>query len=203
LIVILSVMNVFEDELRERLLSLTAHARVVARDDMQTVSEEQWRQAESVIRSSKGVVGVAPYAELQALAERTPEMLPVMVRGIDTQAELSVTDLASAITQGRLSDLVPGEDRVLIGPLVAERLALGVGDTLTLLIPTVAVDGTLTSKLRQVTVVGLFDASQADTETGLIFAPIDDVRALAPQGDHGLRVRFDDALAAPALAAGL
>src|SRR5699024_1685863 len=110
---------------------------------------------------------------------------------------------AGAITQGRLSDLVPGEDRVLVGPLVSERLALGVGDTLTLLVPTVAADGTLDSKLRQVTVAGLFDASQADTETGLIFAPIDDVRALAPQGDHGLRVRFDDALAAPALSAGL
>ena len=201
LIVILSVMNGFEDELRARLLSLTAHARVVARDDTQSISEEQWRQAEAVIRSSRDVVGVAPYAELQALAERTPEMLPVMVRGIDTQAELSVTDLASSITQGRLSDLVPGEDRVLIGPLVAERLALAVGDTLTLLIPTVAVDGTLTSKLRQVTVVGLFDASQADTETGLLFAPYGDVRALVPEGDHGLRVRFTDALLAPALAA--
>ena len=200
LIVILSVMNGFEDELRARLLSLTAHARVVARDD-HPISAQQWGQAEAAIRSSKGVVGVAPYAELQALAERAPEMLPVMVRGIDTQAELSVTDLASAITQGRLSDLVPGEDRVLIGPLVAERLALAVGDTLTLLIPSAAADGTLASKLREVTVVGLFDASQTDTETGLVFAPFDDVRALAPEGDHGLRVRFNDALQAPALAA--
>jgi len=203
LIVILSVMNGFEDELRDRLLSLTAHARVVARDDAHPPSDEQWRQAEAVIRTSKGVLGVAPYAELQALAERTPEMLPVLVRGIDPQAELSVTDLAGAITQGKLSDLLPGEDRVLAGPLVSERLALGVGDTLTLLIPRVAADGTLDSKLREVTVAALFDASQADTETGLIFAPIDDVRALAPQGDHGLRVRFNDALAAPALAAGL
>jgi len=203
LIVILSVMNGFEDELRDRLLSLTAHARVVARDDAHPPSEEQWRQAEATIRASKGVVGVAPYAELEALAERPPEMLPVLVRGIDPQAELSVTDLASAITQGRLSDLVPGEDRVLVGPLVAERLALGVGDTLTLLVPRVAPDGTLDSKLREVTVAGSFDASQADTETGLIFAPLEDVRALAPEGDHGLRVRFNDALAAPALAAGL
>ncbi len=201
LIVILSVMNGFEDELRDRLLSLTAHARVVARDDTQPISQEQWRQAEAAIRASKGVVGVAPYAELQALAERTPEMLPVMVRGIDTQAELSVTDLASAITQGHLSDLVPGEDRVLVGPLVAERLALQVGDTLTILIPTAAADGSVTPKLRQVTVVGLFDASQTDTESGLVIAPFDDVRALAPEGDHGLHVRFNDALQAPALAA--
>jgi lipoprotein-releasing system permease protein len=203
LIVILSVMNGFEDELRDRLLSLTAHARVIARDDTQPPSEQQWRQAEAAIKASPGVIGVAPYAELQALAQRTPEMLPVLVRGIDPEAELTVTDLAGAITQGKLSDLVPGEDRVLVGPLVSERLALGVGDTLTLLVPTVAADGTLDSKLREVTVAGLFDASQADTETGLVFAPLDDVKALAPHGDHGLRVRFNDALAAPALAAGL
>jgi lipoprotein-releasing system permease protein len=203
LIVILSVMNGFEDELRDRLLSLTAHARVIARDDTQPPSEQQWRQAEAAIKASPGVIGVAPYAELQALAQRTPEMLPVLVRGIDPDAELTVTDLAGAITQGKLSDLLPGEDRVLVGPLVSERLALGVGDTLTLLVPIVAADGTLDSKLREVTVAGLFDASQADTETGLVFAPIDDVKALAPQGDHGLRVRFNDALAAPALAAGL
>jgi lipoprotein-releasing system permease protein len=203
LIVILSVMNGFEDELRDRLLSLTSHARVIARDDAHPPSEEQWRQAEAAIRGSKGVVGVAPYAELQALAVRTPEMLPVMVRGIDPQAELTVTDLADSITQGKLADLVPGEDRVLVGPVVAERLGLGVGDTLSLLIPTAAADGTLTPKLREVTVVGTFDASQPDTETGLLFAPIDDVRALAPEGDHGLRVRFIDALAAPTLSARL
>ncbi len=203
LIVILSVMNGFEDELRDRLLSLTAHARVIARDDGHPPSEEQWRRAEAAIRGSNGVVGVAPYAELQALAVRTPEMLPVMVRGIDPQAELTVTDLSDSITQGKLADLVPGEDRVLVGPEVAERLGLGVGDTLSLLIPTAAADGTLTPKLREVTVVGTFDASQPDSETGLLFAPIDDVRALAPEGDHGLRVRFADALAAPALSARL
>jgi lipoprotein-releasing system permease protein len=203
LIVILSVMNGFEDELRDRLLSLTAHARVVTRDDARPPSPQQWQQAETTIRAAKHVAGVAPYAELQALAERTPEMLPVVVRGIDTQAELAVTDIASSITQGKLADLVPGEDRVLAGPVVAERLALGVGDTLSLLIPTVAEDGTLTPKLREVTVVGTFDASQADNESGVLIAPIDDVRALAPEGDHGLRVRFDDALAAPQLAAAL
>jgi lipoprotein-releasing system permease protein len=64
LIVILSVMNGFEDELRDRLLSLTAHARVVARNDAQPPSDEQWRQAEAAIRASKGVTGVAPPAEL-------------------------------------------------------------------------------------------------------------------------------------------
>jgi lipoprotein-releasing system permease protein len=102
-----------------------------------------------------------------------------------------------------LADLIPGEGRVLAGPVVAERLGLGVGDTLSILVPTVTQDGTPTPRLRELTVVGIFDASQADNEAGLLFAPIDDVRALARGGEHGLRVRFDDALAAPAMAARL
>src|SRR5690242_5760621 len=108
LIVILSVMNGFEGDLRQRLLSLDADARVVATDARSTTSSEQWQIASKAIRGSPGVVGVAPYAEMQALAVRTPEMLPVELRGIDPKAEPSVTRLAKAITQGKLSDLTAG-----------------------------------------------------------------------------------------------
>src|SRR5579862_5474242 len=71
LIVILSVMNGFEDELRDRLLSLSSHARVVA-SESQAPTPDQWRAAEDAVRAAQGVVGVAPYSELQALAVRTP-----------------------------------------------------------------------------------------------------------------------------------
>src|SRR5579862_4146489 len=66
LIVILSVMNGFEDELRDRLLAVTSHARVVARDDTRPPSEQQWQQAQATIRATRHVAGVAPYAEVQA-----------------------------------------------------------------------------------------------------------------------------------------
>ncbi len=204
LIVILSVMNGFEDELRDRLLSLSAHARVIAADGtggIQPPTAQQWAAAEAAIRGAKGVAGVAPYAELQALAVRTPEMLPVLVRGIDPVSELSVTDLGRSITQGKLSDLVPGTDRVIIGAVVAERLGLGLGDAVSVLIPTVTDGGAPTPKLREFTVAGIFEVGQTDHDGTLIFAHVDDVRALTPgQNGHGLRVRFDDALAAPALA---
>ncbi len=208
LIVILSVMNGFEDELRERLLSLSAHARVIAREGQagaQPPSAEQWRAAEVAVRGAKGVAGVAPYAELQALAVRTPEMLPVLVRGIDPASELTVSELGSSITEGKLADLVPGEDRVIVGAVVAERLGLGVGDTVSVLIPTVTDGGAPTPKLREFTVAGTFEVGQVDHDGTLLFAHIDDVRALTPGGEngHGLRVRFNDALAAPTLAAGL
>src|ERR1700677_480201 len=89
LIVILSVMNGFEGDLRTRLLSLDADARVVAADTQNaaTPSPQQWQLAAKAIAGSPGVVGVAPYAQIQALAVRTPEMLPVELRGIDPKAE--------------------------------------------------------------------------------------------------------------------
>src|ERR1700727_938797 len=94
LIVILSVMNGFEDELRDRLLSLGAHARVIAANTAtpQNLSAENWRRVQRRVLAVAGVRSVARYLELQALAVRTPEMLPVVLRGIDPDAERAVND---------------------------------------------------------------------------------------------------------------
>jgi lipoprotein-releasing system permease protein len=207
LIVILSVMNGFENDLRDRLLSLGAHARVVAHNDSAQAppSAADWQAAQRAIRAVDGVAGVAPYAEVQALALKTPEMLPVLLRGIDLRAEGAVTEITRSITLGRLADLVPGQDRIIVGQVIASRLGLGVGDTLTLLIPTVTPDGAPVPRLRQFTVAGLFEVGQQDYDASLLFADIDDVRALTPGGasGQGLRVRFKDALTAPTFAAKL
>ena len=208
LIVILSVMNGFEDELRDRLFSLGAQARVVAHEsgaNGQQIPPAQWQSAQRSVRDSKGVAGVAPYIEMQALAVHTPEMLPIVLRGIDPQAELSVTELSRSLTQGRFSDLVPGEDRVIIGSYVAEKLALQTGDTVSVLIPTVGDGGVFTSKLRELTVAGIFEVGQLDYDGTYFFAHIDDVSTLNPgnESGHGLRIRFNEPLQAPTLAAGL
>jgi lipoprotein-releasing system permease protein len=206
LIVILSVMNGFEGELRGELLSLDADARVVPTAAGPTAATAaQWRAAAAAVRASPGVVGVAPYAQLQALAVRTPVMLPVELRGIDPQAETSVTQLAGSITEGKLSDLAqPGSDGVIVGETIAEDLGLAPGDALTLLIPTVTAGGVPEPRLRQFKVAGVFQAGP-DHDASLVFANIDEVRALAPaaQGDQGLRVRYRDVLAAPTFSAAL
>jgi lipoprotein-releasing system permease protein len=206
LIVILSVMNGFEGELRGELLSLDADARVVPAGaaDAAGVSEAQWQAAAAAIRRSPGVVGVAPYAQLQGLAVRTPEMLPVQLRGIDAGAEVSVTHLAGAITQGSLSDLRSGSDDVIVGETMAEELGLAPGDSLTMLIPTVTAGGVPAPRLRQFKVTGIFQAGP-DHDASLVFANIEDVRALgaSARADQGLRVRYRSALEAPALSAAL
>jgi lipoprotein-releasing system permease protein len=212
LIVILSVMNGFENELRDRLLSLSAHARVTAvevtgaaatvRSPAGTApTQAQWDEARRVIRGMPGVAGVAPYVDVQALALRTPEKLPVVLRGIDPSLEPQVTEIASSIKLGQLSDLKPGLDRAIIGAVIADRLGLSRGDDMTLLVPTVTTDGAPAAKLRQLQVAGVFEAGMQELDGVFVYAHIDDVKALVPEQVNGvgLRVRFNDVLAAPAL----
>jgi lipoprotein-releasing system permease protein len=210
LIVILSVMNGFESELRERLLSLGAQVRVTEAGAASVgtapaVTPPDWQSAMRVVRGAAGVVDVAPYAEVQALAVRQPEMWPVVLRGIDPQAADSVRELAHAITQGKLAQLTPGSERIIVGAVIAERLGLAAGDSLTLLIPTVGSDGTPAPKLREFSVAGVFEVGIQDHDATLVFAHLDDVRALAPPGtiSEGLRVRVYDVLKAPEVAARL
>ncbi len=209
LIVILSVMNGFESELRDRLLSLSAQIRVIAAAAPGAPSAPSatldWQDAARRARAVAGVADVAPYAELAALAVRGPEMLPVVLRGIDPRASATVTELGASITQGHLRDLVPGSGRVIVGELIAERLGLAVGDPLTLLVPTVSADGTPQGKLRGFTVAGIFEVGLQEHDGTLVFAPLADARALAPANAsaQGLRIRVADVLAAPAVAARL
>ena len=210
LIVILSVMNGFETELRDRLLSLGAQVRVTeaaaaSGGAARARPPPDWHSAMRRVRGAAGVVGVAPYADLQALAVRQPEMWPVVLRGIDPQAPDSVRELAHAITQGALAQLTAGSGRIIVGAVIAERLGLTAGDSLTMLIPTVGADGTPAPKLREFSVAGVFEVGLQDHDATLVFAHLDDVRALAPSGtvSEGLRVRVQDVLEAPAVAARL
>jgi lipoprotein-releasing system permease protein len=203
LIVILSVMNGFEGELRDRLLSLGAQVRVNA--SAAEPSDADWATTARLARDVSGVTSVSPYAELQALAVRQPEMVPVVLRGVDVQDALGTEELARAITAGRLEDLTPGSARVVVGAVIAERLGLAPGDPLTLLIPTVNADGTPEPKLREFSVAGIFEVGLQDHDATLVFAPLADVRSLGAAGaaSDGLRIRVQDALEAPAVAARL
>ena len=213
LIVILSVMNGLENELRDQVVSLSAHARVVPRvpdsgtqsQQKASPSESDWQTLQRVVGAGEGVEGVARYVEIQGLAVRTPEMLPIILRGIDPKAEPTVTNVARSVVRGKLTDLVAGSDRAIVGEVIAERLGLEVGDSLTVLIPAVAADGAPAPRLRELTVAGVFEVGRAEHDGTLVFANIDDVRALTPGGGtgEGLRIRFRDALSAPVLAARL
>ncbi len=202
LIVILSVMNGLEGELRERLLALSSHARLYVPAGSQA---PDWRALTNQVRASPGVVGAAPFLEIEALAVRKPEMLPVRLRGIDPTHEGEVERIAQAIVEGRLDDLTPGSDRVIVGRIIAQMLGVGVGDPITILIPTTDANGSPEPRLREFTVAGVFDVALQDYDGSLLIAALDDVRALLPNADArmGMHVNFRDALGAPEYAAAL
>ena len=213
LIVILSVMNGFEGELRGRLLSLTAHLRVTAvtgaaagsGEPASGTADARWQAAARAARDLPEVVGVAPYVELQALAMHSPEMLPVQLRGIDPRLEPAVTEAAAAVIEGRLVDLAPGLDRVIIGSVIGKLLGLGVGDRMTLLVPGVGSDGTPQPRLREFQVAGIFEVGLQDHDGVLVLADLGDVRALAADDPRaaGLRLKLRDPMQAPLAAAAL
>ncbi|HEY3730928.1 MAG TPA: lipoprotein-releasing ABC transporter permease subunit [Steroidobacteraceae bacterium] len=193
LIVILSVMNGFEDELRDRLLSLSAQAHVTATGVASPDGEQALRQR---LQHLPGVVGVAPYMELTALAVRLPEMLPVILRGVDPTLEAAVADVRPFLVEGSIEALQPGANAVILGRDIADQLAVKVGDHVTLLVPMSSAGGNPEPRLREFSVGGVFEAGLEDHDNTLILADLADVRAFAPlaQGDSGVRLRFTDPL---------
>lgn len=205
LIVILSVMNGLEGELRDRLLALSAHARIVATGSAAGADDASWRAALAEARDTPRVAAAAPYAELQALAVHSPDMLPVTLRGIDPASERTVSEAAGALIEGRLDELIPGSGRVVVGSVIAQQLSLVVGDRITLLVPGVSVEGAPNPRLREFTVGGVFEIGLQDHDAVLVMAPLEDVLAIAgtDASARGVRLRFDDPLVAPMIAAGL
>lgn len=200
LIVILSVMNGLEGTLRDRLLSLSAHARVLVAPQG---TPPDWDALASKVRQAPGVVAAAPVIEVEALAVRRPDMLPVRLRGLTPDGEFAGR-LAEAIVEGYLADLAPGADRVIVGRGIAAMLGITRGDAITLLVPTTDANGVPQPRLREFTVVGVLDATVQDYDS-LLIAHLSDLRALLPDPDSRLNlyVDFTDALSAPALAASL
>jgi lipoprotein-releasing system permease protein len=203
LIVVLSVMNGLEGELRERLLLLSSHARIYVPADSHATAD--WRDLAQRVRAAPEVAGVAPFIEMEALAVRKPEMLPVRLRGIDPAHEGEVERVTKTIVEGKLADLTPGSGRVIVGQAIAQMMSLGLGDAITLLIPTTDVNGAPQPRLREFIVAGVFDVSGQDQYGSMLIASLDDVRSLLPDPDAhmSLHINFKDALAAPQYSAAL
>jgi len=193
LIVILSIMNGFEDELRDRLLALGAQAHVIDEGVPSPDGEQALRQR---LQGLPGVVAISPYIDLTGLAVHGTEMLPVLLRGVDPALEDAVTDLRPLMVEGELGALKSGSEALIVGRDLADQLGLQLQDTVTLLVPTTGSGGLPEPRLRRFTLVGVFQAGLEELDNSLVMAPIADVRAFAPHalGSSGLRLRFKDAL---------
>ncbi len=197
LITILSVMNGFEGELRDRLLALSAHA---------TLSEPGAGEARLVALAAQAqaephVVGAAPYVELQGLLSTGEKLSGATVRGIEADAEAGVGELGQAMLVGSLADLAAGSRHMILGRVLAAELGAQPGDTVTVLLPRADSDGNLVPEIGAFTVSGIFEIGLADHDATLALVPLADLESLAGSAaPAGVRIKFDDALAAPTLA---
>ncbi|MEK9952199.1 MAG: lipoprotein-releasing ABC transporter permease subunit [Curvibacter sp.] len=191
LIIVLSVMNGFQKEVRDRMLSVVSHIEIFSPygqalpDVAQTLAEA---------RAHPQVVGAAPFIGTQALLARGEDMKGAIVRGIDPALEGEVTDLAAALRGGALERLVPGEFGVVLGRDPARQLGVQSGDKVTLVAPSGQVTPAgVVPRMKQMTVVGTFDSGHYEYDAGLVLLHVDDAaRIFRLEGPTGIRLKLQD-----------
>jgi lipoprotein-releasing system permease protein len=197
LITVLSVMNGFESELRTRLLSLSAHATLSAGGAV----IGDWRSRIQQLQGAPGLMGAAPFLDTDAMLSRPPSMSGAIVRGIDPELEPRVSTIADAMREGKLADLTPGSDRIILGRMLAYQLQAGIGDRVTVMIPGGSAEGVMTPRLQEFTVSGIFEVGLQDHDSVLALVNLQDADAFRGfDGPTGIRLKFDDVLKAPELA---
>jgi lipoprotein-releasing system permease protein len=196
LLVVLSVMNGFERELRERILDVTGHATIEGLEGRLP----DWRSDAEHTAGADGVTAVAPFVEGRAMLVNGPRSAGIELRGVAPEEEARVSSLARLVSGGSLRDLEPGEFRIVLGRALAEELAAAPGDKLLL----VVAQGNVTPlgvmpRMRRFTVAGIFDAGMYEFDRGLALINIQDAQKLLRLGDAvtGLRYALRDPYAAP------
>ncbi len=199
LIVILSVMNGFEGELRERLLSMTAHASLQAREG----PLEDWQAYRAAARAAPGILGAAPYVRLEGMLAHGSQLAGAEIRGVLPALEPEVSRIGGFMRRGRLDDLAPDAGHIILGRMLALSIGAETGSEITVLVPELAPGGGgLRPRLRSFTVSGIFEAGLQDHDGGLALVHLEEAARLAGLGTavSGLRLETDDVFAAPRLA---
>jgi lipoprotein-releasing system permease protein len=204
LIIVLSVMNGFQKEVRDRMLSVIAHIELF---DAQGAALPDWRAvAEQARAADPGlVVGAAPFVSAQVLLARGEDMRGAMLRGIAPAEEASVTPLAAQLQATTFAKLKPGEWNIVLGIELARALGVREGDKLTVVTPGGQVTPAgIVPRLKQFTVAGTFEAGHYEYDSALALIHLDDAaRLLRVEGPTGLQLKLTDAQAARAVAARL
>jgi lipoprotein-releasing system permease protein len=202
LIIVLSVMNGFQKEVRDRMLSVVSHIEVYATGgsalpDLATTLGEA--------KANPQVIGAAPFIAAQALLARGEDMKGVMVRGIDPALEHEVTDVATGAQAAVLGQLQPGAFGVVLGAELARSLGVRAGDKVTLVAPSGEVTPAgVVPRLKQMTVAGTFDSGHFEYDSALVMMHWQDAaRIFRLEGPTGVRLKLRDLHQAPRVASEL
>jgi lipoprotein-releasing system permease protein len=199
LIIVLSVMNGFQTELRSRILAATAHVQVRGYD----APVQQWQALADVLKQEPRVKAVAHYVEGEAMFTFGNNNRPGLLRGIEPVSENNVADVEKHMKVGKLVDLKPGEFGIVLGRDLAQLLGVRVGEKV---VATIA-QGTATPagtvpRSKAFTVIGVFEIGYQEADSRVAIAHVTDTQRLyqLEEAVSGLRVRVDDLMQAPTVA---
>lgn len=202
LITIISVMNGLEGEIRTRLLRVVSHGSLSAGSEQM----RDWAVLAARLEREEGVVGVAPFLDLQGMIGRGEQLRAAMIRGVDPALESQVSEVAAHMTVGELNDLAPGEQHIVLGAGLAYALDARIGDEITMLVPTMSEPGEgavagidLRPRIQSFTVSGIFEIGASELDNILALVHLEDAAGIAGTDGTpgGLRLKFTDIFDAP------
>ncbi|MFV1922440.1 MAG: lipoprotein-releasing ABC transporter permease subunit [Methylotenera sp.] len=198
LIIVLSVMNGFQSELRNRILGVASHIEITEYSNQLS----QWNALSKQVDKQQQVQASAPYIMAQGMLSNGQAVQGALVRGIQPDLENKVADLGSNMKQGQLSDLGAGAFNIILGADLAYALGVSVGDKVVLMAPQGQFTPTgVVPRIKQFTVVGLFQIGMYEYDAGLALIHIQDAAKLYRMGDKvsGLRLKINDLFEARAM----
>ncbi len=202
LIVVLSVMNGFQEELRSRILGVASHLQITGANSVLA----DWQRVSSKVQTAKHVTGTAPYIMAQGMLSNGQAVQGAIVRGVLPSEEGKVSDLAEHMRAGQLADLKADEFGIVLGAELAQSLGVVLGDKVVLMAPQGQFTPTgVVPRIKQFTVVGLFQIGMYEYDAGLALINIDDAAKLYRMGDNvsGVRLKLDDLFLAPKISTDL
>ncbi len=190
LITVLSVMNGFEKEIRQRILGMVSHAVITPWNG----ELSNWQQVVEKAREHPEVIGAAPYIERETMIQGRA-VAGSLIRGIEPQLEASVSDIGEHMLEGSLNDLVSGQYQILLGTGLARRLGAHLGDKVTVYAPELrATPVGVIPPMRRFTVVGIFEIGVSEYDTSLAIIHLQDAGKLFRLGNSagGIRLKLED-----------
>jgi lipoprotein-releasing system permease protein len=205
LIIVLSVMNGFQKEVRDRMLSVLPHIELFVPGAEPERILGEWQQIAQAAERNKEVQAAAPFVAAGGMLVRGQALHGVQVRGIDPQTEAKVSDIPKQMVAGKLDDLKPGSFGVVMGRDLASDMGLTIGDTVLMLAPQASISPAgFAPRMRQFTLVGIFSSGHYEYDSGLVFVNTEDAaRVFRDSGTAGVRLRIADMQQAPQVAAQL
>ncbi|WP_313741650.1 lipoprotein-releasing ABC transporter permease subunit [Pseudomonas sp.] len=199
MIVVLSVMNGFDHEMRTRVLGMIPHATLESSQPI-----DNWPAVAERVKQNPQVLDVAPFTQMQGLLTHDGKVQKVLLNGVDPDLERKVSIIDRFTLQGGLDKLAPGEWGIMIGDKAAAKLGVGVGDKLTFVAPEVSITPAgMFPRMKRFTVVGTFHVGAGEIDGYLGLANISDLSRLhrwKADQVQGLRLKFDDLFEAPRVA---